>query len=96
MKVNRINDEIRNIAEGWQLREHAGVRHVLVLEYEKFYNHIIWTSARHLGYDVSSPLHASQQEFEMEGQTFLFDRLKDNSEWPASISMVGPAELDTC
>jgi len=88
MKVKLINEDMRNIAEGWQLREHAGVRHVLVLEYETFYNHIIWTSARHLGYNVSNPLHASQQEFDVEGQTFLFDRLVSNSEWPASIPMV--------
>lgn len=93
MKVKLINEDMRNIAEGWQLREHAGVRHVLVLEYETFYNHIIWTSARHLGYNVSNPLHASQQEFDVEGQTFLFDRLVSNSEWPASIPMVGEHSL---
>ena len=89
MEVKRINEDMRSIAEGWQLGEHAGVRHVLVLEYETFYNHIIWTSARHLGYNVSNPLHASQQEFDIEGQSFLFDRLEDNSDWPASIPMVG-------
>lgn len=44
-KVNEVNNDIRDIARGWHLRESTGVQHVLVLEYGTYYNHIIWSNA---------------------------------------------------
>lgn len=85
-KVKQLNDDIRDIARKWHLRNTT--THVLVLEYEDFYNHIIWSNARHLGYNVSHPLRATKEVFDTEGPTFLFDRLQTGGDWPASIPMV--------
>jgi len=88
-KAEVINEDIREIAKSWHLRnETTGVKHVLVQEYGNYYNHIIWTNARHLGYNVSSPLSASQFLFDMEGPHFLYDRLNDGGPWSPSIPMV--------
>mmetsp|Transcript_12569 Transcript_12569/g.27271 ORF Transcript_12569/g.27271 Transcript_12569/m.27271 type:complete len:527 (-) Transcript_12569:419-1999(-) len=88
-KVNEINDDIREIARSWHLRENTGgVRHVLVLEYGTYYNHIIWSNARHLGYNVSHPLRAAQHVFDTEGPGLVLDRLKGAGEWEPSIPMV--------
>ena len=71
VQVRRINDDIRKIARGWRSRKTSGVQHVLVLEYGTYYNHIIWSSAIHLGYDVTDPLTATHDVFDSEGPTFL-------------------------
>ena len=91
--VQKINSDILDIANNWHLRykdgdDGKGVRHVLVQDYAAFYNHVIWSNARHIGYNVSLPLTASQKIFEDEGKTFLFDRLFDGGEFSPSISMV--------
>ena len=84
-KIHEVNEDIRKIAQCWHLRGDTGVKNVLVLEYGTFYNHIIWTNAHHLGMNVSHPF---ESNFQTEGPTFLFDRLKDAGEWPPSIAMV--------
>jgi len=90
LKVKEINNDIREIARTWHTRTdyNGGVQNVLVLEYGTYYNHIIWSSAIHLGYNVTPPLRATEQTFDNEGPTFLLDRLQNVGEWPASISMV--------
>jgi hypothetical protein len=87
-KVNRINDDIRDIAKGWHLRNSTGVKYVLVLEYGTYYNHIIWSNARHMGYNVSAPLMMTKEMFDLEGPTFLYDRLQNGKEWKPSIAQV--------
>lgn len=87
-KVKQINNDIRDIANGWHLRNSTGVKHVLVLEYGDYYNHIIWTNARYIGYNVTAPLMATNETFEFEGPTFLFDRLNSTVQWRPTISMV--------
>lgn len=91
VKVSAINDDIRNIATSWSSRSASstgGVHRVQVLEYGTFYNHIIWSNARHLGYNVSNPLTATQDVFDIEGPSFLLDRLQDGQAWSPSIPMV--------
>lgn len=82
--VRKINDMIRDIARGWH-RGHDTV--LLVMEYGAYCNHVIWTNARHLGYDVSAPLTADPGAFDREGPRFLQERLK-KERWPPSIPMV--------
>lgn len=89
--VQDINDNIRHIADTWHENRNddgKGVQHVLVQDYDAFYNHVIWANALHLGYNVSNPLVASRKTFEVEGQQFLFDRLNDGGKFSPSISMV--------
>lgn len=87
-KVNDINNNIREIAHGWHLRNSTGVKHVLVLEFGTYYNHIIWANARHIGYNVSAPLMMTNEMFDTEGKTFLHDRLVTGKQWPPTIAMV--------
>jgi len=88
--VNRVNDNIRGIAQGWFLRNSTGVKHVLVQEYGTYHNHIIWSNAKHIGYKVSDPLTMTNEMFDMEGPTFLYvyDRLQGKSDWNPSIAQV--------
>jgi len=91
VKVSTINDDIRSIATTWSSRSASstgGLKRVQVLEYGTFYNHIIWSNARHLGYNVSNPLTATQDVFDIEGPSFLLDRLQDGQAWSPSIPMV--------
>ena len=95
MLLNKLNEDMRSIARNWHLRRNEngegrenGVQHVLVQEYGNYYNHIIWTNARHIGYNVSSPLLATQETFDNEGPKFLYDRLNDGGQWSPSIPMV--------
>jgi len=91
IKVSAINNDIRNIATTWSSRSTSStgsVQHVQILEYGTFYNHIIWSNARHLGYNVSNPLTATQDAFDIEGPSFLLDRLQDGQAWSPSIPMV--------
>lgn len=97
-RINEINNDIRQIAHDWRSsriekseKGSGDVQHVLVLEYGTFYNHIIWSNARYLGYNVSDPLEALSQDidvFDLEGPSFLLDRLQDGQEWSPSIPMV--------
>ena len=88
IEVNRINADIRDIAQSWHLRNSTGVRNVLVQEYGTYHNHIIWSNAKHIGYNVSAPLMMTNEMFDMEGPTFLYDRLQTGKEWKPSISQV--------
>jgi hypothetical protein len=87
-RVQEINNDIRDIAKGWHLRNSTGVQHVLVLEYGEYSNHIIWTNARYIGYNVTGPLVATNETFDLEGPTFLYDRLNTTKQWNPTISMV--------
>ncbi len=86
--VNRINTDIRDIARGWHLRNSTGVKHVLVQEYGTYHNHIIWTNAKHIGYNVSAPLTMTNEMFDTEGPSFLYDRLQISGQWKPSIAQV--------
>jgi len=86
--VNRINADIRDIAQGWHLRNSTGVKHVLVQEYGAYLNHIIWSNAKHIGYNVSAPLTMTEEMFDLEGPTFLYDRLETGKPWKPSIAQV--------
>jgi len=87
-KVHHINAAIRDIAKGWHLRNSTGVKHVLVQEYGTYHNHIIWSNARHIGFNVSAPLMMTEEMFHLEGPTFLYDRLQNGEEWKPSIAQV--------
>ena len=90
-KVNEINEDIRQIAREWHLMREKnieGLQHILVVEYGTYYNHIIWSNGLHLGYNVTSPLRATQYDFDMEGPDMLLDRLRNAGEWPPSIPMI--------
>eukprot|EP00984_Skeletonema_dohrnii_P007123 scaffold2568_cov107-Skeletonema_dohrnii-CCMP3373.AAC.4 len=86
--VNRINADIRHIAQGWHLRNSTGVKHVLVQEYGAYLNHIIWSNAKHIGFNVSAPLTMTEEMFDLEGPTFLYDRLETGKPWKPSIAQV--------
>jgi hypothetical protein len=98
--VRQINEDIREIATTWHERKKTvdnrdgGVQHVLVIEYGMYVNQVIWTNALYLNYNVSSPLSiggaaTSHNIYDLEGPTFLFDRLnKDSKDFPPTIAMV--------
>ena len=86
--VNHINADIRDIARGWHLRNSAGVKRVLVQEYGTYLNHIIWSNARHIGYNVSAPLMMTKEMFDVEGPTFLYDRLQIGNQWKPSFAQI--------
>ena len=92
VRVSEINDDIRDIARTWHARTKGGdvddVRHVLVLEYGMYVNHIVWTNARHLNYSVTHPLEATPDVFDSEGPEFLLDRLADKIKFPPSAAMI--------
>ena len=91
IKVNEINEDIRNIARDWHSKREmnvGGLQNVLVAEYGSYYNHILWSNGRHLGYNVTHPLRATQSIFDTEGPDMLLDRLQNAGEWPPSIPMV--------
>ncbi|KAL3773503.1 hypothetical protein ACHAW5_000500 [Stephanodiscus triporus] len=91
-RVKEINDDMRTIARTWHSRTNGddvkGVQHVLVLEYGMYFNHIIWSNARHLNYSVTSPLGATPSVFDLEGPKFLLDRLDDKVKFPPSAPMI--------
>lgn len=90
-QVKEINGDIRLIARGWHARNNTSVQKVLVMEYGNYNDHLIWSNARYLGYNVSHPLRATQATFESEGERpdfFLLDRLNDGAAWSASIPVV--------
>jgi hypothetical protein len=98
-QVKQINNDIRDIATTWHERKNTvniqgeGVQHVLVIEYGMYVNQVIWTNALYLNYNVSSPLlfgaAADKNVYELEGPTFLFDRLnKDSKDFPPTVAMV--------
>ncbi|KAL7530037.1 hypothetical protein ACHAXR_004550 [Thalassiosira sp. AJA248-18] len=87
--VNGINDMIRDVARNWHLQHNSTT--VLVMDYAAYSNHVMWTNARQMGYNVSNPLDAAvlgdSKVFDLEGPKFLLERLK-LKEWPPSIPMV--------
>lgn len=91
-KVREINEDIREIARTWNLRMDLTdkyVQHILVIEYGMYCNQIIWSNARHLNYSVSPPLGAPDYVFDLEGPSFLLDRLDDAQlygNFPPSVS----------
>ncbi|KAL7541368.1 hypothetical protein ACHAXR_010855 [Thalassiosira sp. AJA248-18] len=86
--VSKTNEMIRDVARNWRSNHDTNV---LVMDYAAYCNHIIWTNARNMGYNVSVPLlndyATPQQVFDAEGPSFLLERLKQNV-WPPSIPMV--------
>ncbi len=96
IKVNEINEDIRQIAREWHsMRETnvGGLQHILVVEYGSYCNHIIWSNGRHLGYNVTHPLRATEYIFDIEGPDMLLDRLQGADEefpgaWQPSIPMI--------
>ena len=86
--VNRLNQDMRNIAKNWLPTNNSTIKNVLVHEYGQYVNHVVWANARYLGYNVSDPVTAHPSIFEKEGPSFLFDRLKDGQQFSASIPMV--------
>lgn len=88
-EINKLNDVVRNIAHTWNpVNSTLPLKNVLVQEFGQYYNHIIWSNGRHLGYNVSRPLGANPLIFQSEGPDFLYDRLKDGKQWSPSIAMV--------
>ncbi|KAL7444590.1 hypothetical protein ACHAXH_006442 [Discostella pseudostelligera] len=91
IKVNEINEVMRSIARDWHLMRETnvgGLQHILVVEYGSYYNHIIWSNGRHLGYNVTHPIRATEFIFETEGPDLLLDRVQGGGEWPPSIPMI--------
>ena len=98
--VRQINEDIREIATTWHERKKTvdnrggSVQHVLVIDYGMYVNQVIWTNALYLNYNVSSPLSiggaaTDHNIYELEGPSFLFDRLdKDSKDFPPTIAMV--------
>ena len=87
--VDRINANMRNVAKNWNPQNPSiPTKYVVVQEYGQYVNHVIWSNARHLGYNVSDPIGADPRVFETEGPTFLLDRLSSSEEYPPSIPMV--------
>ncbi|KAL7487002.1 hypothetical protein ACHAW6_015581 [Cyclotella cf. meneghiniana] len=88
-EINKLNDVVRNISHTWNpVNSTLPLKNVLVQEFGQYYNHIIWSNGRHLGYNVSRPLGANPLMFQSEGPDFLYDRLKDGKQWSPSIAMV--------
>lgn len=83
--VSMANAMIRDTVRTWHLDQNDTT--ALVLDYETYSNHVIWSNARSMGYDVSDPLAASDSTFNAEGTGFLFERL-DQKTWPPSIPQV--------
>ena len=104
MDVERLNREMRIMGKNWssqQNNNNSTIKNVLVQEYGQYVNHVIWTNARTLGYNVSDPIsitstaHNNDDDddplsilFKKEGPSFLFDRLNDGQQYSPSIPMV--------
>ena len=82
--VKQINIMIHEIANTWHLEHDTKM---LILEYATYCDHIIWTNARHIGYNVSAPMEVSESVLAEESPSFLFDRLLQTKDWPPSIPM---------
>lgn len=94
--VRKINDMIWDVARTWHTTRKTQEHHdttILVMDYATFSQHLIWTNARYMGYNVTAPLlhhgdYDKQQEiFATEGPTFLLERL-NTKVWPPSIPQV--------
>lgn len=81
--VKQINIMIHEIANTWHLDHDTKM---LILDYATYCDHIIWTNARHIGYNVSAPLEVSESVLHEEAPNFLLDRLLQ-TKWPPSIPM---------
>jgi len=82
--VRKINEMIRDVARDWHLEHDT---RVLVMELGTYFDHITWTNARYIGYNVSAPLTADPETFHTEGPKFLLERLNQPNFSP-SIPMV--------
>lgn len=85
-----VNEMIRQIAKSWEFSPTKDniVRWILVQELANFTNQIIWTNAKHIGYNID--LDFSLNGWDGMKAGFLLDRLERVSkyQWPSSIPMV--------
>ena len=88
--IQKVNEMIRQIAKSWipPTTNLNSVRWILVQELGNFTNQLIWTNAKHIGYNVT--LDFSSHGWEEENANFLLDRFEHASKfhWPHSIPMV--------
>ena len=88
--IQKVNEMIRQIAKSWEFSPTKGisVRLILVQELANFTNQLIWTNAKHMGYDVD--LDFSINGWDGMKASFLLDRFERVSKyfWPPSIPMV--------
>mmetsp|Transcript_11798 Transcript_11798/g.19494 ORF Transcript_11798/g.19494 Transcript_11798/m.19494 type:complete len:491 (-) Transcript_11798:92-1564(-) len=85
--IRRVNDMIRQIARNWdfsQRNDLSSVRWILVQEFGNFTNQMIWTNAKHIGYDVD--LNFSVNGWEGVNTDFLLDRFEQVSKFHFSHS----------
>ena len=89
--IQRVNKMIRGIARNWESSPKNGlgsVRWILVQEFGNFTNQLIWTNAKHIGYDVD--LNFSVNGWEEVNADFLLDKFEQVSKfhYPKSKPMV--------
>lgn len=89
--IQRVNEMIRQIARNWEFlpkNDLSRVRWVLVQEFGNFTNQMIWTNAKHIGYDVD--LNFSVNGWEGVRADFLLERFEQVSkfQYPHSKPMV--------
>lgn len=88
--IQQVNEMIRQIAKQWapSTTELNYPRWILVQELGAFTNEMIWTNAKHIGYNVS--LNFSIEGWEGVDSEFLLDRFEKRSRfnWPPSKPMV--------
>ena len=88
--IQKVNEMIRQIAKSWEFSQtkDISVRLILVQELANFTNQLIWTNAKHMGYDVD--LDFSINGWDGMKASFLLDRFERVSKyfWPPSIPMV--------
>lgn len=86
--VHRVNALLREIASTWMppALNSEGIHWVLVQEFAEFTNQLIWTNAKHLGYNL--PNDFSTHDWAIQNDAFLLDRLQNYTFWAPNISMV--------
>jgi len=82
--IQRVNEMIRQIARNWEPNNLNSVRWILVQEFGNFTNQMIWTNAKHIGYDVD--LNFSVNGWEGVNADFLLDRFEQVSKFHYSHS----------
>jgi len=85
--IQRVNEMIRQIARTWKFsptNDLSSVRWILVQEFGNFTNQMIWTNAKHIGYDVD--LNFSVNGWEGVNADFLLDRFEQVSKFSYSHS----------
>ena len=89
--VIKLNRMIRDVAVSWTPGDGGdvdGIKTVLVQEFSNFANQIIWTNAKHIGYNVSIPDFMKRDGWEHKDAGFLLDRLTGYKYSMPSIPMV--------